>query len=655
MRRETPDRLFVLFFLVALTPALAESSQPADPVGSHPFQASSLVVAPGCDRISICAADGTYNGQAYAGEGRIWRTDFNARAIQLVDTENGCNVLQACPVPEAGSPSENAFDGTFVYHYNFGTGLLYKIEPSTCSIVSSCDPPGDNYAEGLEFDGEYFWKADSVALYRFTSPPDCAVVQSCPTPEGIGGDGLAVCGDLLVMLGYNGTIYQVNRLTCELVSSCALNDGPLGNGITSDGRSRLFADQPTAIDVVNVDCGVSFEAPQFGLGTPCGEVISASPGIEVTFPVVVSDLDDTDQVTLTASGVPPSATLTPPLPQTGNPASTTFLWTPAVTDLGLHPVTFLGTDLQNNVTTCIVTIDVSSTGNQPPVAVCPEPQIQECTAGQAGVTLDGSGSFDPEAASLAYAWTSGTCALATPDQVVTAAVCPLGMNKASLVVNDGEFDSTPCAAIVEVRDTAPPTGGITFPDSGACFGVDGVPVVVRDSLIDQCDESNIIRAYQPPDGSYVAQGDYVVTLTATDQSGNTSTAQVSFTIDLTAPLVAITETRQFLVPTPSAPMSLVFGAADADGATGGVTWERVLLNGCVLYDGKTYGDGDGLLTDETLMTTVDELCALADRCGFTTLVSPTLVVEAYDCGGARGVDTRTFRGTYRLRPGLCGK
>ena len=92
---------------------------------------------------------------------------------------------------------------------------------------------------------------------------------------------------------------------------------------------------------------------------------------------------------------------------------------------------------------------------------------------------------------------------------------------------------------------------------------------------------------------------------------------------------------------------------DDDGASGGVVVERVYLEDCLVYDGMTYGDGDGLLTDESIVFAVGELCRLNEICGWGNLDQPVMRVEAEDCGGNVGVSTFQWQGGIRLLPGEC--
>ncbi|MHC4504107.1 MAG: hypothetical protein ACYTFI_12435 [Planctomycetota bacterium] len=337
----------------------SEADPPTDPVrGSASFGQA----LPECERIAICqGTPGVANGQAFTSDGLIWQTDFSNARINLVDSNNDCAVVAQCPVP-GGAPSENAFDGTFVHHYNFSTGLLYQIDPQDCQIVATCDPPGDDLAEGLTWDGEALWKGDSSTLYRISTPAQgCQVLGSCPNPAGTAADGLATCGDLNVMLGYDGTLYQIDPATCEAVGACSLNDGSAGDGITSDNLppfASLFADQPGFVDLLGAFCSVPFQFPQFEPPSPCDETLETEAGSEVSFTVRASDLDDGDTVTLDATGVPAGAVLIPPLPTSGNPVTSDFAWTPTGGDVGSLVITFTATDDDSNTTECLVGIDV---------------------------------------------------------------------------------------------------------------------------------------------------------------------------------------------------------------------------------------------------------------------------------------------------------
>jgi hypothetical protein len=140
----------------------------------------------------------------------------------------------------------------------------------------------------------------------------------------------------------------------------------------------------------------------------------------------------------------------------------------------------------------------------------------------------------------------------------------------------------------------------------------------------------------------------------TDGSGNFSSDSVSFTIDLEGPVVQIYRPYgvKYIDPT-EFPISILFDASDSDGASGGVVHERVLIQNCVVLDGWTYGNRDGLLRDESVVVSTEAICQVREACGFDVLDQPTVRAEATDCGGNTGYDEFGYRGRMTLLPGVC--
>ncbi len=124
-----------------------------------------------------------------------------------------------------------------------------------------------------------------------------------------------------------------------------------------DTCSAIFCLQPTVFGPPRV-------GPQFRqVGRlQCGGSIVAESGKALSFNVEASDSDAGDTVTLDVTGLPSGATMTPPLPTSGNPVSSTFDWTPGDPDIGPHLVTFKATDTDQNEVTCEVTINVGEGG-----------------------------------------------------------------------------------------------------------------------------------------------------------------------------------------------------------------------------------------------------------------------------------------------------
>ena len=296
-----------------------------------------------------------------------------------------------------------------------------------------------------------------------------------------------------------------------------------------------------------------------------------------------------------------------------------------------------------------------------PVARAGGDRTLECEARlSATAHLDGSGSFDPDSTSgtnddiSSFAWTEGARPLSA--RGVADVSLALGSHTVTLTVTDKAGETGTDHALIDVRDTEPPAGAIALPAAHACYGPASLPVIVSDDFTDVCDPT-VIRSYDPAPGpSYTQHGDHHVTLTVKDASGNAATASVDFTIDTTPATVQLVAPAEGTLLVPSTqPISILFRDGDDDGAAGGVVHEVIKLQGCPIFDGQTYGDKDGLLSDETLTLGSAELCRAAQACAFTTLTNPGLTVEATDCGGNVGLASRTLAGSLALRPGLCGR
>lgn len=302
--------------------------------------------------------------------------------------------------------------------------------------------------------------------------------------------------------------------------------------------------------------------------------------------------------------------------------------------------------------------------NDPPVADAGGDIEQECSSTDGGtVTLDGSNSSDPNSTPgtnddiVAFDWyedygEATETHLGEGEMLDTT--FSLGVHIVTLVVTDSRGESDSDTITVEIIDVTPPEGEITSPEDGACFGPDDLPVTVMDNYTDVC-STEITREYDPgPGPDYSEHGDYDVTLTVTDGSGNTASDSVSFTIDLKAPVVQVYRPYGIrIIEESEFPMSILFEASDEDGSSGGIVHERVLIQDCVVLDGWTYGDGDGLLSDESVVVSSEKVCQAMEDCGFDVLNQPVVRVEATDCGGNTGYDEYQYHGSMTLVPGMC--
>ncbi len=184
--------------------------------------------------------------------------------------------------------------------------------------------------------------------------------------------------------------------------------------------------------------------------------------------------------------------------------------------------------------------------------------IAECAGPEgASVTLDGSGSSDPDGDSLSWTWTGpfGTVEGASPTVTI-----PIGTWEIDLVVSDGQVSSEKDSVTVVVQDNAPPLMRVT-PAPAVLWPPDRrmVPVSLDVLVRDLCDPAPSVAltgvASTEPGmggGSQIADADlgtddrairlqaardgngpgriYLVTYRVVDQTGNSATRTMTVTV-----------------------------------------------------------------------------------------------------------------------------
>jgi PKD repeat protein len=99
------------------------------------------------------------------------------------------------------------------------------------------------------------------------------------------------------------------------------------------------------------------------------------------------------------------------------------------------------------------TVTITALQNQPPIANAgPDQTIEQTSPQGAMVTLNGTGSYDPENDTLTYNWTwpGGSAQGVTP-----TVLFPAGKTTVTLTVSDGQYTATDTVNIT-VQDTTPP-------------------------------------------------------------------------------------------------------------------------------------------------------------------------------------------------------
>jgi hypothetical protein len=226
----------------------------------------------------------------------------------------------------------------------------------------------------------------------------------------------------------------------------------------------------------------------------------------------------------------------------------------AYTTAGEYNVTLSVTYDSELDTTETDTLTVTVLENLPPVADAGPDQIVEQTSpAGAEVVLNASGSSDPYNDTLTYNWTwAGGSAMGVSPTVLF----PAGTTNVTLTVSDGQFNATDTVNIT-VQDTTPP-----FVDAGEDVTVEqespaGTQVTLNGNAMDDADTE--LDYVWSANGTIIGNeanltctfslGTHVLTLNATDDSGNTGTDTVTvIVVDTTPPEIMVSVTPDSLWP-----------------------------------------------------------------------------------------------------------
>jgi hypothetical protein len=186
---------------------------------------------------------------------------------------------------------------------------------------------------------------------------------------------------------------------------------------------------------------------------------------------------------------------------------------------------------QNGVVKSQVTLN-----GQPPVAIASD-VTTECTSPDgAVVVLDGSESFDPDGDTIYFKWEATNLSLSDADTASASGLFPLGSHSVSLTVTDGSGAEDTVVVSVTVKDTTPPTLTCPFDITAEQTNLAGTPVGLgKPTVVDICDTDPLLVNDAP---EVFPMGETIVTWTATDCSGNSSSCTQTVTIvDTTPPII----------------------------------------------------------------------------------------------------------------------
>jgi hypothetical protein len=182
--------------------------------------------------------------------------------------------------------------------------------------------------------------------------------------------------------------------------------------------------------------------------------------------------------------------------------------------------------------------------SEPVVCDAGGPYVAECAGASTMAQVDGTGSSIYDCRALTFSWTGDFLEPSASGPTPTVTFSGLGPRSLSLRIDGGATNGT-CQSTVTVRDSLAPT--IVAPkDVSTCVAV---PDIGTATALDGCDPSVAVTNNAPP---LFARGETRVTWTATDASGNRSTAVQRVTIhdlaDATPPELAVALSPSVLWP-----------------------------------------------------------------------------------------------------------
>ena len=212
---------------------------------------------------------------------------------------------------------------------------------AVCSfLVPGVDPDGDAMRFRLSS------PAEASSFGPFLQPGTLG--SGAPNPAGVSAGGLYVWDTTSATTGppSANTLYST-QVTIE--------------DLDGSGNPKTKAALDFLIQLVPADPNPPVIVPPAGSAPICGTTQVLTVGVQRRFDVFASDPDAGDQVTLNVVGLSVGAAMTPPLPIAGNPISSTFSWTPALSQVGFHVITFTASSTGGGFALCSVTVEVTPT------------------------------------------------------------------------------------------------------------------------------------------------------------------------------------------------------------------------------------------------------------------------------------------------------
>ena len=283
---------------------------------------------------------------------------------------NGSSTFSTQGVVVSNNAAENWFFMTSTFSYTYTSSGNF-----TAYFGSCCRIGGMQNGSNANYRGETIVNIDLANWASNNKPPNSSLPAIVAIQQGTGVANFIVPGfdpdgdNLSYRLANSSEIGISNPSGLSIDSNTGLiSFTPPSGGFTfnhlyaagvtiEDGKSKTIVD--FIIKVVGTSMPPTFDYSS----TPANNfAYTLSPGDNINFTVDADDPDSGSTVFLLATGQPSSGTFTPALPtspSSGN-SSTTFDWSPGISDLGSYVITFTATDNLGVQSLTSVVINVTS-------------------------------------------------------------------------------------------------------------------------------------------------------------------------------------------------------------------------------------------------------------------------------------------------------
>ena len=425
--------------------------------------------------------------------------------------------------------------------------------------VVTLDESGSSDSDGTIV--SYMWSDSGGQIATGVSPTVTLAVGTHPITLTVEDDGGKIDTDSVTI-----TVQAPPTAEAGPDQTVVDTDGSGDEVVTLDG-SGSTDDDGTIVSYMWSDSGGQ-------IATGVSPTVTLAVGTHsITLTVTDSDsLTDTDSVTVTVQA-PPTADAGPDQAVTDDDDSgdevvtldgsdstdddgtiISYMWgdsggqiatgvSPTVTlDVGTHTITLTVTDGDSLTDTDSVTITVNAPDNEAPVADAGPDQtmVDDDDSGDEVVTLDGSGSNDPDGTIVSYSWSEDGTEVATGEQPTVT--LDVGTHTIVLTVTDGDSltDTDSVTITVNAPDNEAPVADAGPDQTVIDEDGSGDEEVTLDGSVSSDPDGEIVSYSWTEDGTDIATGEqptvtfdvgtHSIVLTVTDDDGATDTDTVTITV-----------------------------------------------------------------------------------------------------------------------------